>query len=142
MLLNAGWQEWSAFSKNTLAFSGGALNPAVALERDFDDTWHAGIAFVHMEGGQGTSIGFSYDSSPVDDKNRTLDLPFDEVYKVSMSYFWTGSKQLDFALGGTLYMIGDSKINQTSPGLNGTQVIGKFDTNNILFLGGTVRYRF
>ena len=61
-----------------------------------------------------------------------------------MSYFWKGSKQLDFALGGTLYMIGDSKINQTSPGLNGngTQVIGEFDTNNILFLGGTLRYTF
>jgi long-chain fatty acid transport protein len=142
MFLNAGWQEWSAFSNNALEFSGGALNPAVALERNFDDTWHAGIAFVHVEGGHGTSIGFSYDSSPVNDKDRTLDLPFDEFYKVSMSYFWKGSKQLDFALGGTLYMIGDSKINQTSPGPNGTQVIGEFDTNNILFLGGTVRYRF
>lgn len=148
MFLNAGWQEWSAFSNNTLALSGGVLNPAVELERNFDNTWHAGVAFAHFEGGhgsgQGTSIGFSYDSSPVDDKDRTLDLPFDEVYKVSMSYFWKGSKQLDFALGGTLYMIGDSKINQTSPGLNGngTQVIGEFDTNNILFLGGTLRYTF
>jgi len=142
MFLNAGWQEWSEFSKNTLAFSGGALNPAATLERNFDDTWHAGIAFAHVDGDHGTSIGFSYDSSPVDDKDRTLDLPFDEIYKVSMSYFWKGSKQLDFALGGTLYMIGDSKINQTSTGPNGTQVIGEFDTNNILFLGGTVRYRF
>jgi long-chain fatty acid transport protein len=140
LFLNAGWQEWSAFSKNTLAFSGGHLNPVSTIERNFDNTWHAGIALVHDEGDHGTSIGFSYDSSPVDDKDRTLDLPFDEIYKLSMSYAWKGSKQLNFSVGGMLYLMGDAKINQTS--IDGTQVIGEFDTNNILFIGGTVRYRF
>jgi long-chain fatty acid transport protein len=140
LFLNAGWQEWSAFSTNTLEFSGGAVNPSPTLHRNFDDTWHAGIAFAHNEGNHGTSIGFSYDSSPVDDKDRTFDLPFDEIYKLSMSYVWTGNKQLDFSVGGTVYLMGDAKINQTS--IDGTQVIGEFDTNNILFIGGTARYRF
>jgi long-chain fatty acid transport protein len=140
LFLNAGWQEWSAFSTNTLEFSGGIVNPSATLERKFDNTWHAGIAFVHNEGDHGTSIGFSYDSSPVDDKDRTLDLPFEEIYKVSMAYAWKGEKKLDFAVGGTLYLIGDAKIDQTS--IDGTRVIGEFDTNVILFLGGTVRYVF
>jgi long-chain fatty acid transport protein len=144
LFLNAGWEEWSAFSNNTLAFSGGLLNPAATLDRNFDDTWHAGIAFAHSEGNHGTTIGFSYDSSPVDDKHRTLDLPFDEIYKLSMSYFWKGDKHLDFALGGTVYLMGDAKINQTSPGAPGvaTTVIGEYDTNVIFFLGGTARYEF
>jgi hypothetical protein len=43
-------------------------------------------------------------------------------------------------VGGTLYLMGDAKFNQTS--VDGTQVIDEFDTNNILFIGGTVRYRF
>ena len=68
------------------------------------------------------------------------DLPFDETYKLSMAYAWMGSKQLDFSVGGTLYLMGDAKINQTS--IDGTQVIGEFDTNNILFIGGSARYRF
>jgi long-chain fatty acid transport protein len=140
LFLNAGWQEWSAFSQNTLAFSGGHLNPVATLDRNFDDTWHAGIAFVHNEGDHGTSIGFSYDSSPVDDRDRTLDLPFDEIYKLSFAYGWKGDKHLDFSVGGTLYLIGDAKINQTS--IDGTQVIGKFDTNTILFAGATLRYLF
>lgn len=140
MFLNSGWQEWSAFSNNTLAFSGGQLNPVATLERNFDDTWHAGIALLHFEGEHGTTIGFAYESSPVEDKHRTLDLPFDEVYKFSMAYGWKGNRQLDFSVGGTLYMMGDARINETS--LDGTQVVGKFDTNRVLFLGGTARYRF
>jgi len=140
LFLNAGWQEWSTFSDNTLAFSGGSLNPVAKIDRNFDDTWHAGIAFTHNEGDHGTSIGFSYDSSPVDDKDRTFDLPFDETYKLSMAYAWLGSKRLDFSVGGTFYLMGDAKINQTSA--DGTQVIGEFDTNNMLIIGGTARYRF
>jgi len=145
LFLNAGREEWSTFSTNTLEFSGGRVTPSATLERNFDDTWHAGIAFAHVEGDHGTTIGFSYDSSPVDDRDRTLDLPFDEIYKLSMAYGWKGDKQLDFPVGGTLYLMGDAKVDQTSPGLPeipGTRVVGEFDTNMILFLGGTVRYRF
>ena len=139
MFLNAGWQEWSTFSDNALAFSGGALNPAVTVDRKWDDTWHAGIAFSHIEGGHGTSIGFSYDSSPVEDKLRTFDFPVDEIYKGSFSYFWKGDEHLDFAVGGTLYMIGDARVDQTSQGVRAK---GEFDTNYILFAGGTVKYSF
>ena len=139
MFLNAGWQEWSTFSDNTLAFSGGALDPAVTVDREWDDTWHAGIAFTHFDGGHGTSIGFSYDSSPVEDDRRTFDFPVDEIYKGSFSYFWKGDKHLDFAVGGTLYMIGDAKVDQSSQGVRAK---GEFDTNYILFAGGTLRYTF
>jgi len=139
LFLNAGWQEWSAFSKNTLAFSGGALNPAVTTDRNWNNTWHAGVAFAHQENGRGTSIGFSYDSSPVDDKDRTFDFPVDEYYKASFSYFWEGSKRLDFSIGGTAYLFGDAKIDQISQGVRSA---GKFDTNFLLFLGGSARYVF
>jgi long-subunit fatty acid transport protein len=57
-----------------------------------------------------------------------------------MAYAWLGSKRLDFSVGGTFYLMGDAKINQTSA--DGTQVIGEFDTNNMLIIGGTARYRF
>ena len=139
LFLNAGWQEWSKFSKNRLAFSGGLLNPATTVDRNWDNTWHGGIAFRHQNGEHGTSLGFSYESSPVDDKNRTFDLPMDEIFKGSFAYFWQGKKNLDFALGGTLYLVGDARVDQTSQGVHAK---GKFDSNYILFLGGTLRYTF
>lgn len=139
LFLSAGWEDWSKFSENTLALQGGALNPEIRLDREFDDTWNAGIALAHHEGGHATSIGFSYDSSPVSDRHRTLDLPFEELYKLSFAYAWGGHKNLDFSLGSTVYLIGDAKIDQTSQGV---RTKGKYDTNYIVFLGGTVRYRF
>jgi long-chain fatty acid transport protein len=140
LMFSAGWEDWSAFSENQLAITGGVLNPTGVLERNFKDTWSAGVAFVDgSRKTHGYSVGFSYDSSPVNDKDRTIDLPFDETYKISAAYAWKGSKQLDFALGGTLAYFGEGKVDQTAQGV---RFKGKFDTNMSLFMGGTVRYVF
>lgn len=139
LFMSAGWEDWSKFSTNTLALEGGALNPEIKLDRKFDDTWNAGIALAHHESGHATSIGLAYESSPVGDNHRTLDLPFDELYKLSFAYAWTGQKNLDFSLGSTVYLVGDAKIDQTSQGV---RTKGKYDTNYIVFFGGTARYHF
>ena len=139
LFMSAGWEDWSKFSTNTLALKGGNFNPEIKLDRKFDDTWNAGIALGHAEGGHATSIGLAYESSPVSDKNRTLDLPFEELYKLSFAYAWTGQKDLDFSLGSTIYLVADAKIKQES---QGELTKGKYDTNYIVFFGGTARYRF
>jgi len=137
LFLNGGWQDWSEFGeKNELTVDG----RVATLDRQWDDTWHAGIAFAHQAGAKpGYSVGFAYDSSPVKNEHRTFDLPVDELYKVSGSFFWHGNKQLDFSLGSTLYLVGDADIDVTAQGV---RAAGKFDKNYILFLGGTARYTF
>ena len=137
LFLNGGWQDWSEFGeKNELTVDG----RVATLDRQWDDTWHAGIAFGHRAGAKpGYSVGFAYDSSPVKNEHRTFDLPVDELYKVSASYFWQGKRQLDFSLGSTLYLIGDGDIDLTAQGV---RAAGKFDKNYVLFLGGTARYTF
>jgi len=139
LFMSAGWEDWSKFSDNTLALEGGTLNPEIRLDRKFDDTWNAGIALAHHESGHATSIGLAYESSPVSDRHRTLDLPFEELYKLSFAYAWEGQKNLDFSLGSTVYLIGDARIKQESQGVT---TKGKYDTNYIVFFGGTARYRF
>ena len=140
LIFSADWEDWSTFSKNQLAITGGVVNPAGVIERNFKDTWSAGVAFVDMSNKvNGYSVGFSYDSSPVSNKDRTIDLPFDETYKLSAAYAWKGSRQLDFGLGATLLYFGEGKVDQTAQGV---RFKGKFDTNMALFLGGTLRYVF
>jgi len=103
-------------------------------------TMGGGVAYVHQTGqGSAYSVGFSYESSPVDDDDRTFDLPVDEIFKVSAAYAWKGQKNLDFSVGGTLYLVGDAAIDDISQGV---QTKGEFDSNAILFLGGTLRYVF
>ena len=136
LFFNAGWQDWSEFSDNELAFTGAGVT---TLDRNWDDTWHAGIAFAHLKNRQGYSVGVSYESSPVDDDDRTFDLPVDELYRISASYSWSGVRGLDYSLGGSLTAFGDTEIDNT---VQGVRVKGDFDSNYLLFLGGTLRYVF
>ena len=140
LIFSAGWEDWSVFSENQLAITGGAADPTGVLERNFRDTWNAGVAFasVRKKGGS-YSVGFSYDSSPVRDKDRTIDLPFDETYKLSAAIGWHLDRELSFALGGTLIYFGDGKVDQTAQGV---RFKGEFDKNVAMFLGGTLRYLF
>ncbi len=84
-------------------------------------------------------MGLSYDSSPVSDGRRTIDLPMDEQLKLSAGMALDAAGGLDYSIGATLMYAGEGKVDQTSQGV---RFKGKFDTNLILFIGGSVRYVF
>jgi len=135
--VNAGWEDWSKFSNNQISFGGGVLNPLVTLDRKFKDTWHAGIAYGQdFDKNKRITFGFSYDSSPVSDANRTIDLPFDETFKFSTSYSVKGVGNFDYAFGATLFVFGDGKVDQTAQGV---RFVGEFDSNHMLMIGATIR---
>lgn len=137
--VNGGWQEWSAFSDNHIDVDGPAANPAT-LDRDWQDTWHAGIAVAYIVENSRYTAGFSYESSPVEDDKRTVDLPMDEQFKFSAGYSWDGDKQWSYAIGATLYYLGEGKIEEQNT--QGVIVDGKYDTNYMIIAGMTARYRF
>jgi len=86
------------------------------LDRNWKDTWRTGIAFGHLDGTNGWAFGLSYDSSPVSDKNRTIDLPMDEQLQAGASYFTEG-EQLSYAIGASLMYAGDAEVDQTAQGV-------------------------
>jgi len=135
LLINADWEDWSQFSKNRLGIG---EDFSATLDRKWKDTWHVAVAVATRRGDHAFTTGFSYDSSPVDDSDRTIDLPMDEQVKFSAAYVWKGDKKLDFGIGATLMWMGDGKVDQTAQGV---RFKGKFDTNYILFMGATLRYQ-
>ena len=138
LFVDADWEDWSAFSDNRLSFSGGLANPVANLDRNFKDTYHLGVGVVRRSGDQVYSAGIGYDSSPVDDKDRTIDLPLDEQIKLSVAY-GRRIERLDYSIGATLMYLGDGKVDQTAQGV---RFKGEFDTNYALFVGGSLRYEF
>lgn len=137
LYLNAGWQEWSKFSRNELSFRNDRV---VVSDRNWDDTWHAGIAAVRVLTPKSlVSIGLSYESSPVNDEYRTLDFPVDEQWKLSAAYGWQHSDKMSFALGATLSFVGNAPLEQTAQRVT---VGGDYDTNFVAIIGGTLRYEF
>lgn len=138
LFFNLGWQEWSAFSRNELSVTSAGI--VDVTDRNWDNTWHAGVAYAHKLGeGKYYSLGLSYESSPVDDQDRTFDFPVDAFWKLAGAYTWQRSKKLSYAVGATLYVVGEASIDQTDQGV---RAAGEFDTNVTLFMGGTVRYLF
>jgi hypothetical protein len=75
----------------------------------------------------------------VSDGKRTIDLPMDEQIKLSAGMALQQTENLSYALGATLMYAGEGKVDQTAQGV---RFKGKFDTNFILFVGGTIRYVF
>jgi long-chain fatty acid transport protein len=141
LMVSGGWQDWSEYSANRLAITtaGGRAGIAV-LDRQWKDTWYLGGALEKRFGDFALlTVGLKYDSSPVDDANRTFDLPVDETWTISASYGWSSKGRFDYAIGGSLLYGGDAAIDQTSQRV---RVAGDFDSNWIFFLGSTLRYRF
>jgi len=139
LYLDVNWQDWSAFSQNQFAASFANSVAAVnVIDRQWTDTWHGGGALVYLAGKYLYNVGFSYDSSSVSDTNRTIDLPIDDAFKLSIAAMKPG-KKIDYGIGATAIFVGDSEIDQTTQGV---RFAGKFDTNVLLILGATMTYRF
>ena len=138
LFVNLGWQDWSTFSENKLSVSN--TGHGIVTDRNWDDSWHAGIAFAKkLDAGKHYSLGLAYESSPVKDKYRTFDLPVDEMWKLSAAYSWQGANKFDFAIGSTLTQVGDAAIDQSAQRV---RAAGEFDNNLILAISGTMRYVF
>lgn len=147
LMFGMNWQEWSEFSSNQLSID--ASNPAVppipvVLDRQFDDTWGFGIAYGVKQGimssGEQVSgwiFGASYETSPVSDGKRTIDLPFDESIRLSTGYFRHGEGKYNWSVQGQLQIFGDSRVDQT---IQGARFSGEFDPFIVGYISATLRF--
>jgi long-chain fatty acid transport protein len=140
--LSANWQEWSEFSENQVSVSvvGGNV-VQTTLDRDWDDTWGVALAYASLfdpeVNGFGWSVGLGYESSPVEDDVRTIDLPMDETWKLSASLLRSRAKGFDWSLALTAHLVGEAEVDQTAQGV---RFAGDFDKYFIVFLGATARF--
>jgi long-chain fatty acid transport protein len=131
------WEEWSEFSDNYISIQSGAITTDV--DRNWEDTWHVGVGAIYKMEDSFLTGGVSYDSSAVDDDDRTFDIPVDEKVTVGASYGRHVSDKLSYAIGLGYSWLGDGKIDQTSQRV---RVKGEFDTNYFVSIGGNMRYLF
>ncbi len=143
LLVDADWQDWSRFSGFGITLDsgpeGGAINQNADLH--WKDTWHVGAAAVYKPNRNVFLCGVSYDSSPVDDKDRVAFLPADEQFSVSAGWALKNDEigSFNYSLSGSWLWLGDGKMDQ-SP--QGERFKGEFDHNYIFFLAGSVAYQF
>jgi long-chain fatty acid transport protein len=137
LIVDYDYEDWSEFSSNYISVQSGEIT--TALDRKWEDTWHVGVGAIYQMDGSAITAGVAYDSSPVEDENRTLDLPADEQLKFGASYVRDFKDNFGWALGLSYVWLGDGKIDQTTQGV---RVQGEFDTNYFVSVGGNVGYLF
>jgi long-subunit fatty acid transport protein len=74
------------------------------------------------------------------DGNRIIQLPADESFTLTAGIAHNASKTMTYSFGGAVVFYGDAEVkNQDTQGISFS---GKFDTNVLFVLGGSLQLRF
>ncbi len=104
---NRGWQEWSEFGKVDVAVTSDDPS-SLTVDRNYKDTWHVAVgAQYRVTAPWLLTAGVAYDSSMVDDEDRTPDLPLGESWRFGMGARYDWSQKLAFGVGYTFLWSGD-----------------------------------
>jgi long-chain fatty acid transport protein len=119
LVASAGWQDWSEFGKTNVTVR--STTPTSFTEdRNFKDTWHGAIgARYRFAESWLWSIGLAYDSSPVDKKDRTPDMPLDRQIRLGTGLQYDWNENITLGADYTYVDLGDAKIDQQGGPLQG-----------------------
>jgi long-chain fatty acid transport protein len=121
-----GWEKWSDFDEIPVSVGDGVSG---AIKTNWDDTWHysGGIHYMPNEKWM-FMAGVAYDTSPVDEEDRTPDLPVDRQlrYAFGTQYHWKANIDLGAAI---VYAdLGESEIEND-------KLLGEYESNDLIMIG-------
>lgn len=142
LLASLGWQDWSEFGEIGVEVDASATDVSRTANRQYKDTWHASIGTQY----QATprlrwSVGLGYDSSAVDDKDRTVDNPMGDAWRVATGINYQVDEGLDLHAAYTLVWLGDMDVDQTKS-RSGTTLSGTYKNAALHIIGGGATWRF
>ncbi|QXI20415.1 OmpP1/FadL family transporter [Pseudomonas iranensis] len=142
LLGSLGWQDWSDFGKVGVEVDTGLDSTSRTAQRQYKDTWHASIGAQHQINPKlRWNVGLGYDSSAVDDKDRTVDNPMNEAWRLATGVSYALQDDVDVHMSYTLIYLGDMDVQQTKA-RSGGSVSGEYKNAALHVLGGGVVWRF
>jgi len=142
LLGSLGWQDWSDFGKVGVEVDTGLGSTSRTAQRQYKDTWHASIGAQHQINLKlRWNVGLGYDSSAVDDKDRTVDNPMNEAWRLATGVSYALQDDVDVHMSYTLIYLGDMDVQQTKA-RSGGSVSGEYKNAALHVLGGGMVWRF
>jgi long-chain fatty acid transport protein len=143
VMANFDWQDWNQFGQVGISLASSSAPPrSLTADAHFHSTFQ-GAAGLHYRLGKPTilQLGFAYDSSPVDETNRSVSLPLDQQFRVAVGcqYAVTDDYTLGFAY--EYANLGSAPVNQMRGPLAGT-VEGDYQANSLNVFNINVIHRF
>jgi len=140
LLGNVGWQDWSAFGQVDVQV--GSDDPrSLTVYKNFKDTWHAAVgAQVKTSSPWSVSFGAAYDSSCIDDSERTPTLPLGESLRLGVGGRRPMNERLDLGIGYELVWGGNLPMDQQRGPLSG-RLAGTYEDTAMHFASANLRWK-
>lgn len=142
LLGSVGWQDWSDFGQVGVDVDGDRISKNTTVDRGYKDSWNASVgAQYQYDPRLRWSFGFGYDSSMMDDKDRTADNPAGAVYRLSTGVNYDLGDGMDVHFAYTFMWLGDLDIEQSKQ-RSGQTLSGSYKSTALHALGGGVTWRY
>lgn len=141
LLGSANWQDWSDFADIGVSADTGGGDVSRSVNRKYQDTWHLSFgAQNQLSPKLRWNMGVAYDSSAVKDKDRTVDNPMNETWRLATGMSYKLTDNMDVNLNYTLVWLGDMDVQQTKR--NGQTLSGSYPNSALHIIGGGATWRF
>lgn len=125
---NLGWQDWSSFGRIDTVIKGNSFEDILIVERDYDDTFHIAIgAQYRPEKYHEFSGGLAYDSSNVDDQNRSFTNPVGDQYRLGLGYRYFYNEDITFGFSYEFLWEGSNEVTEVSLDNQTENISGEFE---------------
>jgi long-chain fatty acid transport protein len=137
-----GWQNWSQFGKVDAGIVS-SNSPAKTINLNYQDTWHGAVgAQFHSSEKWLFSGGVAFDSSAVDNANRTVTLPMGQAWRFGLGAQYQISKAVNLGAAYEFMWAGTMSVDQgTDTSLRG-RVSGGYDDAWFSFLTLNLTWKF
>jgi long-chain fatty acid transport protein len=139
---DVGWQDWSQFGYVQLGVD--SANPKqLTGNLNYQDTWHAalGAQYTFSDHWVGTA-GMAYDSSAVNDANRTVVLPMSQAWRFGVGALWQVSENVYLNAAYEFMWAGDMPVDQGADGTARGRVSGGYNDAWFSFFTVNVTWKF
>lgn len=127
LMADVGWQNWEQFGQVDVGVD--SANPqSLTTSLDYQNTWHGAVgAQYQLHPAWQLTGGVAYDSSAVDDENRTVVLPMGKAVRVGLGVQWQMNDRLSLGAAYEFLWGGDMSVDQGSDTSLRGRVSGSFD---------------
>jgi len=138
---NLGWQDHSEFGKQEFTIKDQS-STSLTVDKDYDDTWHYAIgAQYRISEPWLLSVGFAYDSSPVDDKTKNSpDLALDSQYRYACGLQYDWNQDITVGVAYEYIDLGEGKLEQS--GVLSGDLAGKYDPFHVHVISLNMAWKF
>jgi long-chain fatty acid transport protein len=140
LMADIGWQNWSQFSYVQAGVESGGTT---TINLKFQDTWHGAVGAQFRPGGKWIfSAGIAFDSSAVDNENRTVSLPVGQAWRFGLGVQYQVSHNVNIGAAETFLWSGNMPVEQGEPFSLRGRVSGSFNDAWFSFTSLNLVWRF